>query len=645
MLGPPIGPANGWVPVASRSLLVEIPPWVTAASAWAQFDYNEVRETDHRRSMVIEAGGNHARERKIEMRKAAGLPTAFAIGVLSLLPGGRCAWSQPHLPLQYQGGPILKSFKIYPLYYGDWSAADINFQQAFLTNLTAYISGAYAPAGEQPMLMQYGVNTATVAAAATADPTAAPKTLSRSDVINIIHTNQAAGKLPAYGPNTVIFVFPAHGFDVSTGTPPTPCHGCGYHSSESPSELWAVVPADSGPTLQLVTAHEVFESATDSTVDSPPRGWVSLDGSEAVDGCNDPIPAYPFINLSLGPVAIQIPGAADNTQDGICSTTGYTLTPPVGVRTAPAGASPGEGSGFSQTMTFTFTDPRPSRLARSRCRECPDQQFPRRPQCLLCGVQPQRGSALPGAGCGRRVVAGADAGWIREHGQQPVYGERHGIVRCRQRRHLDVDGEPEFQRGLCGRQGGVSGGPRPGGRQLRVAGAGHLEHTRSQPHRTRRGWTRRGWGYSGAQQRLGRRHVHFHLYRHQRLAGSGYSQRADQRLPERQSGLLPGLQPGLQYAVPGERRGHRPATRPDLERRGQREQQSVHGDRRGIVGERERQHADANAESELPPGLRRQSRDLRRGTQQRRCTQFRLAGGGIADGAVSLDQPLQAGRR
>jgi len=308
--------------------------------------------------MVIEAGGNHARERKIEMRKAAGLPTAFAIGVLSLLPGGRCAWSQPHLPLQYQGGPILKSFKIYPLYYGDWSAADINFQQAFLTNLTAYISGAYAPAGEQPMLMQYGVNTATVAAAATADPTAAPKTLSRSDVINIIHTNQAAGKLPAYGPNTVIFVFPAHGFDVSTGTPPTPCHGCGYHSSESPSELWAVVPADSGPTLQLVTAHEVFESATDSTVDSPPRGWVSLDGSEAVDGCNDPIPAYPFINLSLGPVAIQIPGAADNTQDGICSTTGYTLTPPVGVRTAPAGASPGEGSGFSQTMTFTFTDPR-----------------------------------------------------------------------------------------------------------------------------------------------------------------------------------------------------------------------------------------------------------------------------------------------
>jgi len=77
-----------------------------------------------------------------------------------------------------------------------------------------------------------------------------------------------------------------------------------------------------------------------------------------VDGCNDPASTYPFINLSLGLVTIRIPGAADNTQGGTCSTTGYTLIPPVGVGTAPVGVSPGAGSGFSQTMAFTFTDPR-----------------------------------------------------------------------------------------------------------------------------------------------------------------------------------------------------------------------------------------------------------------------------------------------
>jgi len=76
------------------------------------------------------------------------------------------------------------------------------------------------------------------------------------------------------------------------------------------------------PTMQLVTAHEVFESATDPGLDNT-KGWISHDGNEAVDGCNSPIPKYPFINLSP---SVQIPGAADNTQGGLCNTTGYIPT-------------------------------------------------------------------------------------------------------------------------------------------------------------------------------------------------------------------------------------------------------------------------------------------------------------------------------
>ena len=59
--------------------------------------------------------------------------------------------------------------------------------------------------------------------------------------------------------------------------------------------------------MPLVTAHEIFEAAVDPNGD----GW-----DEPVDGCST------VISLPFG----QIPGAADNTQSGSCSTSGYTST-------------------------------------------------------------------------------------------------------------------------------------------------------------------------------------------------------------------------------------------------------------------------------------------------------------------------------
>src|SRR5208337_3037470 len=156
--------------------------------------------------------------------------------------------------------------------------------------------------GEQPMMKQYGVNQVTVAAAATASPNAKPKILSRSNVLSIIHANQKSANLPAFGPNTLIIVFPAHGFSVDG------CDGCGgYHSSQSTAAFWAVVPADQE---QVVIAHEVFESSADPAVNTF-RGW-----DEAVDQCDNASP----ISLAFGP----IPPATDNTNGGACSTSGYT---------------------------------------------------------------------------------------------------------------------------------------------------------------------------------------------------------------------------------------------------------------------------------------------------------------------------------
>jgi hypothetical protein len=69
---------------------------------------------------------------------------------------------------------------------------------------------------------------------------------------------------------------------------------------------------DCGPTLDLVTAHEVFEASTDPAFNA----WLTKDRWEAVDGCTS------SVTLPFG----QIPGAADNTLGGTCSTTGYTNT-------------------------------------------------------------------------------------------------------------------------------------------------------------------------------------------------------------------------------------------------------------------------------------------------------------------------------
>lgn len=231
------------------------------------------------------------------MRRVTHLAAATAI-----LSGLTCGTLSAQKPLQYHGGPFLESFKIYPLYYGSWTKTEIADHHAYLASLAAYLSGVGAPAGQQPMTQQYGILSAAVAPAVTASPTATPVVLHPADVRNIVHTNQAAGILPAYGPQTLIAIFPAHGFSVDG------CSGCGgYHSSESLASFYLVVPADQE---QAVIGHEIFEAAADPAVNNF-QGW-----DEAVDQCD----SAPNLGMSFG----VIPPVTDNTNGGQCSTTGYT---------------------------------------------------------------------------------------------------------------------------------------------------------------------------------------------------------------------------------------------------------------------------------------------------------------------------------
>jgi len=78
------------------------------------------------------------------MKKAS---LTVVICVVSFFACSLSALGQP--PQQYQGGPVLRNFKIYPLYYGKWSNADIATQQTYLNGLAGYLSGNNKPAGEQ----------------------------------------------------------------------------------------------------------------------------------------------------------------------------------------------------------------------------------------------------------------------------------------------------------------------------------------------------------------------------------------------------------------------------------------------------------------------------------------------------------------
>jgi hypothetical protein len=241
------------------------------------------------------------------------------IGVLGICAASVPVWGQspmatpcpPHAPLRYHGGPILRTFRIYPLYYGTWSSAEIKAQQNYLVGLTAYLSGKDEPPGKQPTMWQYGVYEATVNSEVTAGSGAKPIKLTDHQLLAIIHDNQANKKLPAFGPATLIMVFPAKDFGLedncSNKNCGKACSGCGYHASQSASSFWAVVPHDAGPSLSLVTAHEVFEASINPAINND-QGW-----DESVDGC------CTTVTLPFG----QIPGAADNTNEGACSTTGY----------------------------------------------------------------------------------------------------------------------------------------------------------------------------------------------------------------------------------------------------------------------------------------------------------------------------------
>jgi hypothetical protein len=252
--------------------------------------------------------------------------------VIAILAQTRQSNAQTHIV--YNGGPIIANAIIYPVYYGSaWTTAAINSQQSYLTNLTNYVSGAGAPAGQSPYLRQYGVTSAFVAPAVTiASPV---KNLTDGDIRTIIHSAQGARTLPAYASNILIMVFPATGFTpdgCAYSWKDSRCDQNGvslsYHRSESTTSFYGVTFADTHSTIwpfNEISSHEIFESMTDPAWFSNAAAW---NNTAATEICDDSAcqPTNQTANVFTAN-GIPMLGCADNTHNGTCTTSGFIPNP------------------------------------------------------------------------------------------------------------------------------------------------------------------------------------------------------------------------------------------------------------------------------------------------------------------------------
>lgn len=211
-----------------------------------------------------------------------------------ILAGGLSA----EIQLQYRGGPVLDELTIHPLFYGIWSEADIVARRNYLVRLADYVSGDNAPQGQRPVLWQYGVHGATLSMDIRVHPDMQPVALHAASVPHILLENRGNGNLPPG--NALVVVFLAKGFSL-----PFLGKGCSYHSNAGVLSPFAAVTYDCAPDF-LAIAREVFGAS----VNPEGNGW-----DEPADNCLAPV------RLSFE--GISIPGLADNTQGGTCSSTGH----------------------------------------------------------------------------------------------------------------------------------------------------------------------------------------------------------------------------------------------------------------------------------------------------------------------------------
>jgi hypothetical protein len=188
------------------------------------------------------------------------------IGTLSLVAG-----AQARANIAYNGGRVLPSVRIVPMFYGNtWTASEIASTQSYLTEFADYIRGAKNPAGKQTLYAQYGVTGAQVVqlhhCVGCVDSN--PRALGIAESKNIIHTIQQENGSPYYD-DEVFVLLPGPGYTTSAG-------GCGIYGPEGDGKYYAVVPHDCA-SFKRTISFQVSSLTTSANFD----GWAG-----AVSACS-----------------------------------------------------------------------------------------------------------------------------------------------------------------------------------------------------------------------------------------------------------------------------------------------------------------------------------------------------------------------
>src|SRR5215471_12652594 len=139
------------------------------------------------------------------------------------------------VPMTYNGGGILAAPEVVALYWGNFAASDITAMQSWFAGWAGYIGDAIAPVGQDQVLLQYGVFSASVGVHY--NDAAAPANATDTDAKNKVIALQGAGHLPAFAANR-IFVVMSKGVTFSGyGTV-----WCAYHGKWAANSYYAICP-------------------------------------------------------------------------------------------------------------------------------------------------------------------------------------------------------------------------------------------------------------------------------------------------------------------------------------------------------------------------------------------------------------------
>lgn len=196
--------------------------------------------------------------------------------------------------LVYNGGPLLSSVEVCPVFWGDvWAQpAERIISQYLYLFFESVLTSSF-----MTQLSEYNVPSYPIEFGSVTDIITIPHKFTIDLVLDVVIRNMlrkqiASGTLPPINPNRLYFVYLPPGVTVQKGVGLSCLTFCGYHDAIANSIFYAVVPYPSctsclnglsvNDALTSISSHELAEAITDPV---PGKGWYDNTNGEIGDIC------------------------------------------------------------------------------------------------------------------------------------------------------------------------------------------------------------------------------------------------------------------------------------------------------------------------------------------------------------------------